>query len=173
MMFRKIASLLLSVVLSLGLVASANADIGPYKWRAHSPFFVILVSSLNDPSLQSLAVASASDWSQSSAVDFVFGSQPKRGIFVKIVDGYYGPTWSGLTSISNDHGYIVGATIYLNRTNLDSVSDTFKKAVICQELGHSLGLDHRNANDSCMSEFNIWPTPSVADFVDLVTMYGN
>jgi hypothetical protein len=157
---------------ALAAALSFSVSAAALKWHVRAPFTVTLVSELADPGLQALTVTSAADWSASPVVDFVFGPAPKRGPYIRLVDGYYGPVWSGLASISNDRGYITAVTIYLNRTNLDGAPDTFRQAVICQELGHGLGLGHSPDTDSCMSETSIYPVPNAADFAALDTLYG-
>jgi hypothetical protein len=161
----------LLAVIACALVIATPVSAGALKWHVRAPFTVTLVSELTDPGLQALTVTSAADWSASPVVDFEFGPEPKRGPYVTLVDGYYGPVWSGLTSISNDRGYISAVTIYLNRTNLDGAPDTFRQAVICQELGHGLGLGHSDADDSCMSSHIVWPTPAASDFASLAVLY--
>ncbi len=168
---RRAVALAGALALAGAFAFPASADIGPFKWRAHAPFTMTIVSSVADPALQSALTASMGDWSASSVVDMVYGPQPKRGIYVKVVESY-NSGWNGLTVISNDHGYIVGATIYLNRTNTDQFSQTFKQHVVCQELGHALGLDHQDGvMDSCMGPNADAPHPNARDFADLEAMY--
>jgi len=161
-------ALLLVAVLLLAAPASAFS----FRWKVHKlPFTLILVSELDDPTLQALTEISAAEWSESSVVDLVFGDPVKRKPFVRIVDGAYGPTWNGLTSISNERGYITAVTIYLNTDNLDGAADFFKQNTICQEIGHALGLDHREG-DSCMGTNASNISPDAVDFANLEALYG-
>ena len=62
--------------------------------------------------------------------------------------------WLGLASIQlGGGGHIVRATVTMNRTLLDRYPKAVADHVLCQELGHLLGLDHqRQADDSCMDD---------------------
>ena len=68
---------------------------------------------------------------------------------MSVLDDYYDVSWAGYyhcedaySSSECGHGHA--------RLNLKKVSTTsYGKHVMCQELGHSLGLKHRDS-DSCM-----------------------
>ena len=144
-------------------------------WKVRPPFTAYVVSSIDDAGLQALTVQSAADWSESPTVDFVVGPAPKRAaIVIRISDDAYGPVWSGLTVISNDQrggGHITGVSILLNTSNLDQTNETFDQYVICQELGHALGLRHTDDQTSCMGPNAGAPHPSEADFAALEALY--
>lgn len=164
---------IVAAILALAVLAGpVSADLSGFQWKARAPFTVTLVSEIADPTLQSLTTLSAVDWSESVVVDVVLGPAPKRGPMVRIVDGYYTNPWNALAHISNERGYITAVTIYLNRTNLDQFTVEHKQHTICQELGHSLGLDHQDGvADTCMGPYASATLPNARDFADLVLMY--
>ncbi|MGW8285740.1 MAG: hypothetical protein ACWGPR_08480 [Candidatus Deferrimicrobiaceae bacterium] len=62
--------------------------------------------------------------------------------------------WLGIARVSpGPDGHIGYAEVEMNRTLLERYPDAVAAHVLCQELGHVLGLDHqRGANDSCMED---------------------
>lgn len=62
--------------------------------------------------------------------------------------------WLGLASVRvNSGGHMVDATVTMNRTLLSRYGARVAKHVLCQEIGHLLGLDHQHeAADSCMDD---------------------
>lgn len=62
--------------------------------------------------------------------------------------------WLGLASVSASRdGHIVKATVTMNRAILGRYNSRVADHVLCQEMGHLLGLGHqRNADDSCMDD---------------------
>lgn len=62
--------------------------------------------------------------------------------------------WLGLASVSiTADNHIVSCTVSMNLTLLGKYDDTVAKHVMCQEVGHCLGLAHQHgADDSCMDD---------------------
>lgn len=62
--------------------------------------------------------------------------------------------WLGLASVRiGAESHITEATVQMNRVLLDDYPPVVARHVLCQELGHLLGLDHqRGADDSCMED---------------------
>lgn len=63
-------------------------------------------------------------------------------------------SWLGLASVRiGGDGHIVSAGVTMNRTLLARYGPRVAAHVLCQEMGHLLGLDHqRQADDSCMDD---------------------
>jgi hypothetical protein len=161
----------LCLALLFALPSSVSAEIGPAKWKGRAPITVTLVSELSS-AYQSLAVLAAADWSASPVVDYVFGPDANRIKRVRIVEvNNPASQWLGLTSISNERGYITAATVYLNRYYLDTQTENERRQTVCHELGHGLGLAHTTAPDSCLGTGGSY-LPGARDFSDLELMYG-
>jgi hypothetical protein len=166
---------LLAILLNAG---PAQADTMPagLRWHERPPFTVVVVSTLTDPTLSSILTIAADNWSASTTMDYVFGAVPKRGPYVTVYEGYYSAEWMAITSISNDRGWITGTSIYLNHTWMDNVGLNSKQYVICQELGHALGLWHTDEQASCMGpggvDADVGTTPTATDFANLAALYG-
>ncbi len=87
------------------------------------------------------------------------------GFAITIEDGGdAGSSWLGLASVRvGSGGHISSATVTMNRALLAKYDSTVADHVLCQEIGHLLGLDHqRNADDSCMDDLDYrlechWP----------------
>ena len=70
--------------------------------------------------------------------------KPRSGR-VEVCNARYGANgWLGLASVWTSGGHIVQGTVKVNDTYLDSASYSAadKQHVLCQEVGHTVGLDH-------------------------------
>lgn len=78
-----------------------------------------------------------------------------RGFSITIEEGGdAGSGFLGLASVRvSSGGHIRSATVTMNRTLLDRYEPAVAYHVLCQEIGHLLGLDHqRGADDSCLDD---------------------
>ena len=104
---------------------------------------------------------------------------------IRICNLAYGKNgWVGLAGISIDAGgHIFTGYTKLNDTyfSLDFYNnDPWKQSVICQELGHDVGLDHQDEDfyntslNSCM-DYSYTPSlwPNSHDFQQLEKIYGH
>ena len=152
---------LLTVAISTGGVAHATHSWGPpYHWaRTANPFTLKLadsVSSAWDPYL----VEASNDWSQSSVLTtmIVAGGTGAKSCLptsgrVRVCNAKYGSNgWLGVAQIwitGVDH--ITQGTVKLNDTyfNLPAyATPAWRRLVVCQEIGHTFGLDHQDENSS-------------------------
>ena len=152
-------------------VAYANHSWDGYHWaRISNPLSLKLgdnVSVAWDSYLQSVS----GDWSQSSILDttVVAGqSNPKncRAINgrVEVCNNKYGNNgWLGIASVWANGAHITQGTVKLNDTYFNTSkynTPAWRNLVACQEVGHTLGLDHQdetfaNANlGTCMDYTN-------------------
>ena len=87
--------------------------------------------------------------------------------------------WLGLAQIWLDSaGHIVKGEVKLNTRLLKKYSTDVAGHVLCQEIGHVLGLDHnRDALDTCMNDTsavsNPWPHPNAHDAEELNLIYNH
>ena len=168
--------------LAFGGDASADHSWGGYHWaRTANPFTLQLGNNMNGAWTPYLAQAS-SDWS-STAYDgqtdsfgnvvhnplrtvVVAGTakgrcQPTNGT-VQVCNGSYGSNgWLGLAQIWISGGHITQGTTKMNDTyfNLAKYNNPNEKAhVVCQEVGHTFGLDHQSETgadlNTCMDYFS-------------------
>jgi len=182
----------LFVLAAFATVARATHSWGGYHWaRQSNPFTLKLgdnVSSTWDPIL----LTTSSDWSVSSVLDttIVPGKvtnlrkcTPTSGQ-VEVCDTTYGNNgWLGMASIWISGGHITQGTVKLNDTYFNtSTYDTtaWKNLVSCQEVGHTLGLDHQDTNfnntnlGTCMDYTNDPSTnqhPNSHDLAELDIIY--
>lgn len=155
---------------------SASHSWGNYHWgRQSNPFNLKLgdnLSSIWDPYLNT----SSGDWSLSSVFDtsIVTGGtnarrcRPTNGR-VEVCNYRYGNNgWLGLAQIwvNNDHiyqGLVKANDTYFNKSTYNTLG--WKNLVMCQEIGHTLGLDHQDEIfdnpplGTCM-DYSSDPTPN-------------
>ncbi|MCH8992023.1 MAG: hypothetical protein IIA44_09795 [Acidobacteria bacterium] len=100
---------------------------------------------------------------------------------IKVVAKRGNPNWIGLAQIKIDSdGHIVEGKITLNSAyanyDNDNGTDNIWKHVLCQEVGHILGLQHSSA-DTCMNDafetLGMYTTPGGHDAQQLVDIYSH
>lgn len=177
MIKKKVAIIVGLVLLSGGVFTVVNAEHtwGNYHWgRTANPFTLELgdnVSSTWDTHLRK----AATDWSVSSVLDTVVSKgKSKRNCRgtngrVEVCSAGYGFNgWLGIAQIwiSGDHitkGVVKVNDSYFNLSAYDTPA--WRNLVMCQEIGHTLGLAHQdedfdNANlDTCM-DYSSDPVPN-------------
>ena len=150
--------LLVAGFLGFATFASADHSWGGYHWtRTENPFTLKLGDSVSSTAWDaSLSLASA-DWSVSSVLDTTIISgtnlrNPKvcraalgRG---EVCNATYGRTgWLGIASIWISGTHITQGTVKLNDTYFNTSTynkPAWRNLVMCQEVGHILGLDHQD-----------------------------
>ena len=151
---------MIAVLLSAGTFATtayANHSWGPYHWaRTVSPFTLKLsdnVSTVWDGYL----VAASTDWSVSSILDTTIIAGQSRNCRatkgrVEVCNRTYGNTgWLGVASIWVSGNHITQGTVKVNDTYFNSSpynTPAWRQLVMCQEVGHTFGLDHQDENFS-------------------------
>ncbi|GAC1673076.1 MAG: hypothetical protein NVS9B8_15810 [Candidatus Limnocylindrales bacterium] len=182
----------LALVLVLPASASATHSWGGYHWaRTSNPFNLNLGSNLNSTWAPYLRTTS-SDWSKSTVLNTAVvggGTRPKtcRATTgrVEVCNASYGNTgWLGVASISITGGtHITQGTVKVNDTYFNTAqynSPAWRNLVMCQEVGHTLGLDHQDTNftnpnlGTCMDYTNDPSTnqhPNQHDYDELVIIY--
>lgn len=158
------------------LPAYANHSWGGYHWaRTTNPFSLGLGDNLSsgwDPYL----VASSMDWSVSTVLDTTIvkgGTNPRlcRPTVgrVEICNSSYGRNrWLGLAQIWVSSKHITKGVVKVNDTYFNTPTysrPAWKNLVLCQEVGHMLGLDHQdeifnNAPLGTCMDYTNDPTPN-------------
>ncbi|MBI4087028.1 hypothetical protein HY416_03555 [Candidatus Kaiserbacteria bacterium] len=142
-----------------------------YHWgRTANPFTLELGDNVSAAWDGYLATA-ASDWSVSNVLDTVVRAGKTKPRVCKATNGRvevcnerYGATgWLGIAQIWVGGTHITKGTVKVNDTYFASApynTAAWKTSVMCQEIGHTLGLDHQdedfgNVNlGSCMDYTN-------------------
>ncbi len=173
-------------------VAEANHSWGGYHWaRQSNPFTLKLgdnVSSTWDPIL----ATTSSDWTQSTVLNTTIVAGQGKGNCrpttgrVEVCDKTYGYNgWLGQAQIwlSSGTKHIVQGAVKLNDSYMNNApynTTAWRNLVSCQEVGHTLGLDHQDTNfnnanlGTCMDYTNNPSTnqhPNKHDYDELVTIY--
>nr|WP_052165947.1 hypothetical protein [Micromonospora purpureochromogenes] len=200
MRFRLLAVATATALATLGLAGPAQASHswGNYHWaRTANPFTLKLDNNV-DSSWSSYLSTASSDWTASSVLNTTvvtgsFGSRssctPTTG-HVEVCNGLYGSTgWLGIASISVTTGnHISSAYVKVNDTYFNQATyntPAYRRMVMCQEVGHTFGLDHQDTNQtnsnlgSCM-DYTRNPSgppsnehPNSHDFSQLQTIYSH
>ena len=194
----------LVLVLSLALIApiaqagsaSANHSWGGYHWaRTSNPFTIQLgdnVSGLWDGML----TTASDDWKQSTVLDTRVvpgGTKPKScrptSGRVEVCSARYGNTgWLGFAQIwitGGTHitqGIVKNNDYYFGSSSYQYNNTAEMQHVICQEIGHTFGLDHQSTSgaslNTCMDYYHNTSAsdtqsthPNAADYDELLCIY--
>jgi hypothetical protein len=164
-MFAKISlSSLIAGISVLALAAFPSAAYANHSWdnyhwaRQSNPFTLTLRDNVS-PGWDSYLATTSSDWSESSVLDTTIGGgtktakchPPKSGLaLVKVCNARYGKTgWLGLAKIWARGDHITRGTVKLNNTYFNRArydKPEWRNLAMCQEVGHTLGLDHQDEN---------------------------
>lgn len=125
------------------------------------------------------AETDANSWERATDVEFLAWNSFLAQLFggMRVYSGSYGSTsWLGIAEIRSVNGcQIRDGRVRLNRSWLDSGSytNTNRRHVACQEIGHLLGLDHdRASTTSCMNDTVLTqPQPSSHDIASVNVWY--
>ncbi len=192
---RKLAALLGATAVAAVFVAAATASHswGNYHWaRTANPFALSLGDNVTS-TWDSYLGTTSSDWSLSSVLDtnIVTGAGIRNcGAVagrVEVCDDSYGFNgWLGVAQIWASGDHITQATVKVNDSYFNTSTyntPAWRNLVMCQEVGHTFGLDHQDENSnntnlgSCMDYTSnpLGPPsneqPNQHDYDQLVTIY--
>lgn len=150
-----------AVLLSAGAfatIAYATHSWGGYHWaRTLNPFTLKLGNNVSVLWPTHLTAAST-DWSTSAVLDtsIVTGANKKNcgpiNGRVEVCNKTYGNNgWLGIASIWVSGLHITQGTVKVNDTYFNTApynTPAWRQFVICQEVGHTFGLDHQDVNFS-------------------------
>ena len=189
------AAAVAAVALGAGaLPADANHAWAGYHWaRTSNPFMLKLGDNVSSQ-WDGILATTSSDWSASSVLNTatVAGAVtnlkrcPATPGRVEVCNTTYGSNgWLGIASVWTSGGHITQGTVkvndtYFSRSPYNTVA--WRNLVMCQEVGHTLGLDHQdesfsNANlGTCMDYTNSPGTnqhPNAHDYAQLESIYAH
>ncbi|HEX9890972.1 MAG TPA: hypothetical protein VGB28_02805 [Actinomycetota bacterium] len=172
------------------LPATAGHSWNGYHWgRTDNPFTLKLGDNVSGDWDAHLGTTAA-DWSRSGVLDATVvagGTKPKpckatQGR-VEVCSATYGRNgWLGLAQIWLSGGHIVKGVAKMNDTyfRTSAYNDPAAKLhVMCQEVGHTLGLDHQGKGvASCMNDQDRLFDPAAAhpnqhDYDELADIYAH
>lgn len=179
-------------IAAVSVTAFASHTWNNYHWARNSSSFTLQVIDSNTPDWDDELNLALSQWSQSTKLDMQVTSgddatrtrKQCRAVTGKVrsCNASYGNNgWLGLASINLDsQGHIVKGTSKMN----DSYASYFasqdeRRHVMCQELGHTIGLGHTSEDGSsqntCMdySQSSNSTAPNQHDYEQLVAQYGH
>ena len=185
--------------------AQANHSWADWHWeRAANPFTLKVFNSTTDgrtpvggQNWPAALTKAASDWSQSTVLDLAVQPQTATDLAVREacpfqpgavrVCNVFNPdvTWLGLATVLPDpnsgNGHILAATAQMNDTWFTTplYNSTNAQHVMCQEVGHTFGLDHQDESgadlNTCMDYATALdnPSPNSHDYQQLQTIYSH
>ena len=204
----RLSKIAVATVLSLGAVASvayASHSWGGYHWaRTANPFTLKLGDNVSS-AWDSYLAAASSDWNSSATSTYpavlfttVVSGQASKNCRptagkVEVCNSKYGKNgWLGIASIWASGSHITQGTVKLNDTYFNTAkynTPAWKQFVVCQEIGHTFGLDHQdeifgNANLGTCMDYTSDPNgtllgqlsnqePNLHDFEELAAIYAH
>jgi len=193
------AALLFGAVAAFGaLPASATHSWKGYHWaRTANPFTIKLGDNVSG-TWEGLLTTAASDWSASNVLDTTVvagGTRPKpckpTSGRVEVCSASYGNNgWLGLAQIwitGGTHitqGVVKNNDYYFGDSSYQYNNTAEMQHVICQEIGHTLGLDHQDESgaslNTCMDYYHNTSAsdtksthPNQHDYDELATIYAH
>lgn len=166
--FWRIAAIALIVIAVPAVVLASHSWAG-YHWARTSNPFVIKTGNNMSSAWQTYFNTALSDWNQSPELGLsaVAGTAGRRCKMVagtiQVCNGTYGNNgWLGLASVNVTGGvHITQGTAKMNDTYFNTATynnPNEKQHVVCQEIGHTFGLDHTSTDGSsqntCMDYFS-------------------
>jgi hypothetical protein len=188
-----ITAILFLVVTAVTLTpsVSANNSWNGYHWAHPTLQLRVWLGDNVSNAWKPFLFNAASNWSRSSVLDttVAYGHDTPSSCqmlsgSVQVCNYTYGSTgWLGLAQLTVSGKVITAATIKLNDTYFNQArfnNNAWKNLVVCQEVGHTLGLDHQDTNfnnpplGTCMdysNDPNPNQQPNFADYQELQRIY--
>jgi hypothetical protein len=171
----------------------ANHSWNGYHWaRQANPFTVQLGDNVSI-AWDGYLTTAAADWSKSTVIEspVVDGQSNKRncrptGGRVEVCNAAYGANgWLGIAQVWVSGSHITQGTVKMNDTYFSTTTyntPAWRQFVVCQEVGHTFGLDHQDENfnnanlGTCMDYTNDPSTnqkPNQHDYAELESIYAH
>lgn len=192
---------LVPVIVSLALatlpsVTLANHSWNGYHWARQTNPFTLKLGDNVSSAWDSYLNTTSTDWTKSTVLNTTVvpgqarprNCRPTSGR-VEVCDSTYGSNgWLGLAQVWISGSHITQGVVKLNDTYFNTAQyDTpgWRNLVSCQEVGHTLGLDHQDTNfdntnlGTCM-DYTSNPYgppdnehPNTHDYDELITIYSH
>ena len=187
--------LILSSFAAFPALAEATHSWGGYHWARTSSSFTLKLGDNVSSAWDSYLATTSSDWSLSTVLDttIVAGGassdvrrcRPTSGR-VEVCNTTYGNNgWLGVAQIWISGSHITQGTVKVNDTYFNTSpynTPAWKNLVMCQEVGHTMGLAHQDENfstpnlNTCMDYTNNPASnqhPNLHDYDELVIIYSH
>lgn len=170
-------------------IALANHSWGSYHWGRTSPFTLQIEEDMTTQ-WDSILGEVSTKWTKSTVLDTEIVNKVKDAAssckailgMIRACNAKYGFNgWLGLAQIwIYSDGHIAQGTAKVNDTYFNASTynnANAKQHVLCQEVGHDLGLDHQTAV-SCMDDRNglfdpAYNSPNAHDYEQLEVIYAH
>jgi hypothetical protein len=163
----------IAAALAFPAVASANHTWSGYHWQHSTPTFTVDLADNVSGTWDSMLNAASSDWTAAAIIDTRVvnhgenpaSCDPTLGR-VEVCNANYGSTgWLGVAQVwlyvGGKHiaqGTVKNNDYYFGSSSYQYNNSAEQQHVICQEIGHTLGLDHQSetgaALDTCMDYYH-------------------
>ena len=185
-----VATAVLAATAAFSGTANATHAWGSYHWARQSNPFTLKVGDNVTSAWDSYLNTSNSQWSQSTVLNLTKVTGSTTGKLckatlgrVEVCNSAYGQNgWLGLASISISGSHITQGTVKLNDTYfaMAQYNNPNERAhVMCQEIGHTLGLAHTSEDGSSQStcmDYSQSPSstaPNAHDYSQLQSIYSH
>ncbi len=190
------AAVLITAMVMVGAVtlpADANNSWGNYHWARKANPITLRLGDNVGAAWDGYLATTSTDWTESPVLDtpVVRGRTSARtcgavAATVQVCNSTYGTNgWLGVAQVWISGTHITQGTVKVNDTYFNTATyntPAWRNLVMCQEVGHTLGLDHQdeiftNPNlDTCMDYTNNPLTnqhPNQHDYDQLAKIYAH
>jgi hypothetical protein len=174
-----------------GPITIENHSWSNYHWARKTNPFTLKVGDNVTPVWDSYLKTTSADWSKSTVLDTTLVTGQAKGKNCRptagrdeVCNNSYGQNgWLGLAQIWLSGSHITQGVTKVNDTYFDTTkynTPAWRNLVMCQEVGHTLGLDHQDENfdnpnlGTCMdytSDPSTNQHPNQHDYDQLLTIY--